>query len=52
MPEYIKFIDYLTRISDNINLIIKKIDKNIGEVDDQDRETIRAIIEAFIKTEK
>lgn len=52
MLEKVKYIYYLKEFSKKVNLIIKKIESNKDELNDQDRETIKILTEAFLKTEK
>lgn len=52
MIERVKYIGHLKRFSTRLNLIIKKIEKNNSEIDDQDRAIIKTLTENFLKQER
>jgi hypothetical protein len=51
MNREIEFIIYLKKHVANLNRIVKKID-NYRDLTDEDRNTIKATIEAFLRMER
>lgn len=51
MTDDIKYIIYLKSLVDHLSIIIKKIEKQ-KEIDDDDRDVIKATIQAFLNMEK
>ncbi len=49
--EYIEYIKYLKTLTKHLQAVVKKIEQK-KDIDDDDREVIKATIQAFLKTEK
>ena len=52
MNSQIRYIEYLKKLVTRLNLIIKKYETSKVDLTDDDKETIKATIETFLRTEK